>query len=269
MGLLFDLPAINGNLEKSTLLKFRLWVADLNDVDVDNWPKAVNATISTNVLKAGKTFKYLDVKADSVKPNAAPGDSPFGGKLTLTPIFEGISKAALAWIYENAGKDVIVIWVRCSDNVRFIGGSPCSNGLRVKYTAIGAQDGGVNGIAMSFEGGECPEPFCFYEGEIPVEEPQALTVEDGEVTVNAKPAYILTDNAEDTALTGINGITDNDLGRVLEFRGAGVAHPTTISNSATFILSNGVAFNATVGASIFLLVGKSGANYTFTEVLRG
>ncbi|MCL1942559.1 MAG: hypothetical protein FWF54_03295 [Candidatus Azobacteroides sp.] len=139
----------------------------MTSVDIDNFPKAVNATISKNVLLPGHAYHYLDIRATSVKPNAQAGESPANGKLVLTPVIEGISKKSLQWIYDMAGEEVIVIWERCADGQTFIGGSPCSNGLKVKYTSIGDQEGGFAGIALSFEGDECPEPFWFYDAPIP------------------------------------------------------------------------------------------------------
>lgn len=263
-----DLKQSTDNASKTSTLKFRLFMAEMDDVDVDNYPKAVNATISTNPLLPGKTFKFLDVNPENVKPNAAPGESPITSKLTLTPIIEGISKATLAWVYENVGKRVLVVWERCADGQRFIGGSPCSNGLQIKLTSIGAQDGGMSGIALSLEGGECPEPFCFYDGEIPTEAPTAVTITEGAFALGTGAAYILPDNDADTELTGITGVTDGDIGRVIELRGAGITHPTTIAQSATFALANGVTYVASFGTSIFLQITKVASAYVFAEVHR-
>ncbi|WP_163628911.1 hypothetical protein [Paludibacter sp. 221] len=150
---------------------FRIYAAPLNDVDVENWPVATDATITENVLKEGKKFTYVDSTSSSINPSAAPGESPLNGILTLTPNIEGISPQSLQWIYENVGEDFVVVWVRCIDNQKFIGGSPCSSGLRLTYTNIGALDGGIGGIALQFQGQECPEPFYFYNPtEFPVEE---------------------------------------------------------------------------------------------------
>jgi hypothetical protein len=152
---------------------FRLYTALLNDVDVENWPAAVAATISTDVLKTGKKWTYLDSTPTSINPMAAPGESPYNGVLTLTPVIEGITPKSLQWIYDNVGEDCLVIWERCSDKTRFIGGSPCSSGLKLSYTNIGQLDGGVGGIALQFQGQECPEPFYIYTGPLVVEEDAA------------------------------------------------------------------------------------------------
>jgi len=100
--MLFNLPK-QDKTAKSTAVMFRLYLALLTSVDVVNFPKAVNATISTNVLKPGEKWTYIDATTSSINPNAQPGESPTNGKLTLTPLIEGISKKTLSWIYDNAG----------------------------------------------------------------------------------------------------------------------------------------------------------------------
>ena len=141
---------------------FRLYLASLNDVDVENWPAAVDAEITTNVLKTGKKWNYIDSNSSTINPTTEPGESPYNGKLTATPTIEGITKKALQWIYDNVGGDFIMVWERCSDHQKFIGGSPCSSGMKLSYTNIGTLDGGISGAALQLQGQECPEPFYFY-----------------------------------------------------------------------------------------------------------
>jgi len=148
---------------------YRLYLASLNDVDVEKWPKPADATITTNVLKTGKKFTYLDSTPVSINPNAAPGQSPINGVLTLTPVIEGISKKSLQWIYANNAEDFVVVWERCADKQKFIGGSPCSSGMKLTYTQIGTLEGGIGGIALQLQGQECPEPFYFYDAPLEVE----------------------------------------------------------------------------------------------------
>ena len=164
----FNLPK-QDKASKQNAPMYRIYTANINDVDVENWPAAVNATISADVLKTGKKYTYLDSTPTSINPNAAPGESPLNGILTLTPVIEGISEESLQWIYDNVGEDCVVVWERCSDKKKFIGGSPCSSGLKLSYTSIGNLDGGIGGIALQFQGQECPEPFYFYTGPLEVE----------------------------------------------------------------------------------------------------
>ncbi|GAB1358568.1 hypothetical protein MASR1M31_03460 [Porphyromonadaceae bacterium] len=155
--------------------KYRIYLAHFKDVDVENFPTPTDATISATILKTGKKFIYLDATSASIKPNVQPGESPSNGKILLTPFIEGVSKKTLAWIYANAGEDVVCVWERCSDKQKFIAGSACSGGLKLKYSAIGPNDAGIEGIALSMEGGECPEPFYFYEGPLEVEADEVET----------------------------------------------------------------------------------------------
>ena len=166
--MLSNLPASKDKGAKNPTPQFRLYAAHISDVDIEGWPVATDATITDDVLKTGKMWNYLDAKNTSINPTAGPGESPFNGILTLTPVIEGLTKKALQWIYDNAGLDFIVIWERCSDKQKFIAGSPCSQGLRLTYTNIGALEGGIGGIALQFQGQECPEPFYFYDGPLVV-----------------------------------------------------------------------------------------------------
>jgi len=165
--MLFNLKKQDKDSKLNTPI-YKIYPAKIDDVDVENWPKAVDATISTDVLKAGKKWCYLDSTTASIKPSEAPGESPFNGVLTLTPVIEGISKKSLQWVRDNTGDDFVVIWERCSDKQKFIGGSPCSMGLRLSYTQIGNLDGGIGGIALQLKGQECPESFYFYDGPLEV-----------------------------------------------------------------------------------------------------
>ena len=164
----FNLAKQNDKGAKQPAPMYRLYVVDINDVDIDNWPVAVDATITTDVLKTGKKWFYLDSTPTSINPTAGPGESPLNGILTLTPNLEGITKKSLQWVYDNVGTDCIVVWERCADKQKFIAGSPCSSGLRLSYTNIGMLDGGIGGIALQFQGQECPEPFYFYDGPLDV-----------------------------------------------------------------------------------------------------
>jgi hypothetical protein len=266
---LFDVTDQPG-VTKIPTLKNRLYLALLSDVDIDNWPQAAAATIGTNVLLPNKTYNFVDALTNSINANAQPGESPYTGHLVLTPTLEGLSKVTLDWLYKNLGSRVVAVWERCSDGQKFIGGSPCSGGLVVKFTSVGALDGGVAGVALSLEGGDCPEPFYFYDGTVPRTSPTPVTVSSGTFALGAASQYLLQDNAAATTLTDITNVTDADVGRIIELQGAGVNYPTNIASSAKFILRNGLSFSAIVGSTISLQITKTGANtYAFYEVLRG
>jgi len=166
--MLFNLPK-QDTASKLNSPKYRLYLVNMNDVDVENWPVATDATITVDVLLTGKKWFFLDSTVESINPNAAPGQAPINGVLTLTPVIEGISKKSLEYVYANNAQDFLVVWERCADKQKFIGGTPCSGGLKLTYTSIGNLENGIGGIALQLKGGECPEPFYFYDGPLEVD----------------------------------------------------------------------------------------------------
>lgn len=237
---------------------------------VNDFPKAREATISSNVLVSGEVFVPLDCLANSINPNAEVGESPLNGKLTITPIFEGISKKNLSWSYENAGRKFVTVWERCVDRQRFIAGDLCSGGLEFTYTSIGTQDKGMAGIATKFEGGECPEPYWFYDGPLPLAAPDFIPADSATFALTDNFQYQLGQNTTDTILTDITNVTDADVGRIIDIIGSGGQFPTKIEGAGKFHLSNGVDFLADQGSRItFQILKTSAANgYVFLEIYR-
>lgn len=254
---------------KSSSIMAKIFLAPMSSI-VDDFPKAIEATILTNILKPGEVFVPFAALTQSVNPNAEVGESPLNGKLTLTPIIEGISKRILAWVYENAGKRFIVVWERCSDRQRFIAGDFCSGGLEFTYTGIGTQDKGMAGIATKFEGGECPEPFWFYDGPLPLAEAESVAADATTFALTDNFQYQLSQNAADTVLTDITNVTDADVGRIIDIVGSGGQHPTKITASSKFILSKGIDFVGEQGSRITFQIIKPGTanEYAFLEVYR-
>ncbi len=151
-------------------LKYRIYLALMTYVDLEKYPKPEKATIKESVLKEGKKYNYLDGTVASLKPNVQPGENQFKGVPMLPVIIEGMSKESLDYVYQNVGEDFNIIFERCADGQKFIMGDPCSGGMKMKYTSIGEQEGGLAGIGLEFTGGECSQPLLYYDGEIEVEE---------------------------------------------------------------------------------------------------
>jgi hypothetical protein len=260
---------IQPKASKISSLKFRLYLAFLTDVDVDNFPKAVLATISTNVLLAGKTWFYVDTKINTINPTGAAGESQGNVTLTLSPQLEGISKESLSWIYGLNGERLIAIWENCETGQKFIAGSPCSGGLLVSVQSLGRMEDGTNGAVLNLVGDQCPEPFWFYDGPIIRDAPQVIPPDATTFALTDKVQYRLSDNTVATTLASVTAVTDDSVGRIIELLGAGTAFPTTVAPSATFILQNGVAWSAQEGSKLSLQIAKTGTGtYAFYEVAR-
>ncbi len=266
---LLNLPQNQSNADKDSGIKFRIYLAELSDVNIEDFPRPQGATLLANPLLPNRTFKYIDCAAESIKPETGAGESPISGKIKIPVILEGISRKTLAWVYDNMGKRVIAVWERCRDGQKFLAGSPCSGGLMIKLNTIGKQDNGFNGISLELEGGECPEPFWFYDGEIVRETAQPVSLSNSTTfALVANSQYSLLDNASEKTLTDITNVTDEDVGRIIELVGAGVNHPTKITSSSKFILKNGLDYSAGIGTSISFQITKTESGYAFYEVYR-
>ncbi|QIK56055.1 hypothetical protein G7051_17495 [Dysgonomonas sp. HDW5B] len=249
-------------------LKYRMYVAKMQSVAVEDYPKPMGVRIMSNVLLPGEVFKFIDSKVNTIKPNVAPGESPFNGVITLSPTIEGISEETLAWAYDNVGEDFVVVYERCSDGKRFIAGDPCSGGLKFAYTAIGDLDGGISGIASTFTGGECPNPIYFYEGPLPLAEADIIAADAATFALTDNFQYQLSANTLTTILSNITNVTDSDTGRIIEIIGAGNTNSTKIIPSDSFILNRGLDFVATAGSRISFIITKTGSGYAFFEIFR-
>jgi hypothetical protein len=254
---------------KISSLKHRLYFALLKDVDVENFPKAVNSTILSNVLLSSKKHCYLDAKINTINPTGAAGESQGNIALTLTPQLEGISRVTLNFIKELNGERIIAIWENCETGEKFLAGSPCSGGLLVSVTSLGKMDDGFNGAILEMKGGDCPDPFWFYEGPIILAAPLVIDPDATTFALTDANQFQLSNNTAAKVLASISGVTDDSVGRIIELVGAGINFPTTVSPSTTFILQNGVAWSATQGSKLSLQIVKTGANsYAFYEVAR-
>jgi hypothetical protein len=266
--MILNLKNTDGRLKASNI-KYRLYFALLSEIDVDNFPKAVSATISSNVLLPGKKHHVLDAKINTVNPTGAAGESQGNIALTLSPQIEGFSKEALDFIYKLNGERIIVFWEDCKSNKYFIAGSPCSGGLLVSVSSLGKMEDGFYGAVLEMVGGECPEPFYFYEGPIVLDSPALIPANAATFALTDNYQYQLSDNTAATALTDITGVTDSEVGRIIELIGGGVNFPTTIAPTAEFILKNGVAWTGTQGSKITFQIVKTGSStYAFYEIHR-
>lgn len=258
------------NQKESALasLKFRLYYARVRDeIDMDNWPAPVNATIFNVPMLPGKVMHYIDCRINSVKPNASSvGEIAPQAELTVVSDIEGLSKTLLAFLYANNGEDMVLIWEHCATKQKFIAGSPCS-GLMMTFTKLGTDDNST-GASLQFKG-QCPDPFNFFDGEIPLEEPEVIDADETSFALSAKAHYKVSENTVATAISDITGVTDADVNRIIEVIGNGSANASTIAASSKFILKSGATFVAADGARIAFQIAKVGAGtYAFYEVSR-
>ncbi len=249
-------------------LKYRIYYARVRDeVDMDSWPAPNNATIVSVPLKPGKVMHYIDCMINTVRANAASvGEISPEGEITITADLEGLSKALLAFLWGNNGEDMVIIWEHCGTKQKFIAGSPCS-GLMMTFTKAGFDENSA-GASLQFKG-QCPDPYNFFDGEVPLEDPEVVAADATTIALGAKAHYKVSENTVATAITDITGVADADINRIIEVIGNGSSNATTIAASSKFILRSGATFVAADGARIAFQIAKVGAgSYAFYEVSR-
>jgi hypothetical protein len=262
----------NDAVMKLGSLKWRLYLVRYRDeLDIDNFVPSDGVTVNMIPLLPGKTMHYLDCRPSSIIASApSSGNIAPQGTLSVTADIEGISKPTLQWLYQNTGERFLVIWQNCATGQAFIGGSPCS-GLMLSYKSVGTQNNGEwQGAQIDFKGDMCQEPICFYDGNIVLESPVVAVLASGVFAIGTGSQYLIPDGVTAaTTITDISGVSDSDVGRIIDLKGAGLTYPATIAASAKFILRGGVNYSATNGSSISFEIIKTGTStYAFYEVAR-
>ena len=120
---------MNPKSSKVLSIKYRIHLALMRDVDIDNFPVALAATLANIPLLAGKKWHYLDCQQNSIKPLAASvGEVAPQGQLNINASVEGITKETLAYLYEINGEDVICVWENCQTGEKFVVHVPAASG---------------------------------------------------------------------------------------------------------------------------------------------
>ena len=254
---------------KLSALRMRMYIALLSDCDIDNFPKPINSTIMSNVLLPGKKHSFFDAKIGTILPSGAAGESLGNTALTVSPQLEGISRKTLQFLSAINGERFIIFWENCDTGEKYIAGNPCSGGMLAVVTNIGRQDDGFNGVIIEFRGGECPDPYYFYEGPIILDTPKLVAADSTTFPLSESYQYQLAENTSNTVLTDITNVTDDEVGRIVELIGGGINFPTVINPTSKFILRNGVDWIGTLGSRITLQIVKTGLSaFAFFEIHR-
>lgn len=164
----FALPAKNA--VKSGLKK-RIYICNIRDIDMENFPVAANGIISTAPPKVGgtsnETIKFVYMDVTTVTPSCKAGNVSFNGKPEVSVLCEGLTPERLEWIYDKVGDRFIVVYEDLAAKDFVIQGGPYG-GLELSCEDLGIIDG-KRGASLKFAGEECPEPIFFYTGDIDIE----------------------------------------------------------------------------------------------------
>lgn len=223
------------------------------------------------VLNAGASMIQVYMTPKKQAPTYT-GDGEVD-ELVITQNFEGshpgdsleINEFIQNWI----GKDIILIYGSCSDNVKKVYGTKCSP-MRLKPSFEGndTKTGHTLAFEQSLGTGYLPG---HYEGTLSFADPTDVADENVTLSVANGYRYQLAAAALTAALNFT--ITDLEHGDVVTLIGGGGTDPYTLAagaaGDATVVLKDGVTWTALDNATIDLMVYKSGATTYLIEQKRG
>jgi hypothetical protein len=208
------------------------------------------------VFKAGKRAAKVYLTPSKMTPSTEnEGDED---SISMKHMFEGMhpgdSLEINEFIQNNLGKNLILVYGNCKDNVKKVFGSKCAP-LQLRPSFVADNDG--TNHTLTFEQFQKTQQVPgHYEGSIPEAEP--ATVADENLTLSQANGYIYQLPSNAIAADIIPANTDLETGNFVTLLGGGGAAPLQLVNPATgnvvVVLKDDVAWSALDGASIDLEV---------------
>ena len=160
----FNVPHPANNAGAGSQLRYRVYYAFSDQVDVDNFPARDESNqISDLPLIPGESMHYLDAIPSKVTDNSPssgdPGMQTFQPVLTMT--FAGYDKEIRNFITDNLNAFFYLIYENCESGDKFIFGSKCSPAHLVVTEAGHGQE--KTGAVLEFKT-NCPVPPLKYIG---------------------------------------------------------------------------------------------------------
>jgi len=273
VGLMASIGNINdvGASDKAgKLVKAKMWVISEESYDDSQpFPSRSGRERGTIPLKAGEYWKYIRAVEDSPEPLSS-GEASDGNasiKNTLTFIVGGLDDKLQQLLEEGLDKGFYIIWEICATNSKYLGGNGCKPMKLTKFEGGAGKD--RTGYTLTFEN-QCGELYSLYTGTIQTESPDTVPADETEITLTSNCAYQLTDGSVSAVvITGFDGVTSADVGRIISIYGSGGTYPSTITAANDFILTDGTTWTASTGKRIDVKIFKDGASsYKFIEVGR-
>ncbi len=271
------LMASIGNIDDATasdksgkLVKAKMWIISEESYDDSQpFPARNNRQRGTIPLKAGEYWKYIKAVEDSLEPlsngESADGNDKIGN--TLTFVVGGLDDKIQQLLEGGLGKGFYIVWEICATNTKYLGGNGCKAMRLTKFEGGAGKD--RTGYTLTFEN-QCGELYSIYTGTISTEAPDTVAADETEITLTSNCAYQLTDGSVSAVvITGFDGVTSADVGRILSIYGSGGTYPSTITAANDFILTDGETWTASSGKRLDVKVFKDGASsYKFIELSR-
>lgn len=247
-----NIEDVSDNEVSGESLSYKVWLIHQNQID-DNvpFPKPnAEREVGAVPLKPGEVPHYF-VAHDipQYTSSGERGDLTITGTNTFTIIMGGVRDQLLNFIEEFAGGKFIVIFQECSNDAKYIIGTPCKPMVLKTYALKNDKEN--RSVTFTFENSSIRQ-YHKYTGS--VTGAAAVLHPAGNTTLTLQPAvftYRIPDGSAATyAIATLGGISSNDEGRYITLLGEGAAKAATIAESASFVLKNGATWTARSGSQI-------------------
>ncbi|TAJ13044.1 hypothetical protein DMA11_10280 [Marinilabiliaceae bacterium JC017] len=267
MATIGNMDEVSAKESAGSQIGMRVWLISRDQIDFSKPFPQPNAQreVGNIPLKLGEYMHYQDAVSNSVKSNGTgeTGDINVDYTNTLSFVMAGNREKLMDFIEEYAGRGFIVIYQECGSGVRYIMGSVCKPMVLKSFDRKDDNEGRY--VTFTFENKYWRQPLI-YVGDIIQQDP--VTVAAGATNLAVESSnnrYNLSSNTGPTALANVSGIASSDYGRVITIYGSGGSNPTTISDSTTFVLVDGVTWHGNGGSEISFKIHDAN---TLTEVSR-
>lgn len=252
MAAIGNIDAVTDRYTSGNQVAYKVWLIHVDQIDTSETYPQPNASreVGTIPLNAGEYMHYFEAIDDTVKDNSTgeKGDITTDVKNMLEFTMGGDGDKLYDFIEEYAGGRFVIIYQKCSTGVYYTAGDNCKPMILQGFDR--KRDAEATAVVFKFQNSSFKQPYK-YVGTIVSTTPQTVVADATNLAVVAgKSQYQLTDNTGATALATVSAITSNMYGNYIEVLGSGGATPSTIPDSAVFILIDAATWTANAGSKI-------------------
>ena len=232
----------------------RVWLIALDQIDEDVAFPVANSSgeIGTIPLKTGEYMHYFDCIDNSLedKSSGAKGDVTTAVTNTFSFIIGGLRQKLLEFLEGHAGDRFIIIYQMEDRSYRLLG-NDLKPMLLKSFERTNGKDS--RSTTLTFENTSFEQPKI-YVGSIVKIDPVQLAADAVSIAFTRADEYKTGANTVASAIASFTGLSTSDIGRHVEIIGTGGSHPTTIAETAGFVLVDGTTWTGNSGSRIIFKV---------------
>jgi len=252
MAAIGNLDGVTDQYSQGKQIAYKVWLIEVHQIDTDQTYPTPNANreVGTIPLLTGEYMHYFEAIDDTIKDNSTGEKGDLTTEVTNTLEFTmgGDGDKLYDFIEQYAGGRFIIIYEKCSTGDYFLAGSRCKPMILQSFDR--KRDTEATAVAFTFQNKSFKQPYK-YIGSITKTTPAVIVADATALAIAVgKDQYQLTDNTTPTALATVSGISASMYGNHIEVLGSGGSDPSTIPDSAVFIMIDAETWTANAGSRI-------------------